>query len=441
MKGIFIGIGLIFFYSSVSSQLLKKVLRDEEKILGLSTFWSEAKYTFAHFDNVSQLNWDSAYQAFIPKVIAAKTAYEYGRVLQRFCALLKDGHSDILFGFGFYYDTLCSPPLHIKNIGHRAYITWVPDSLKKKVISGSEIIAVDGKPVVKYLLEDVFPYISESTQESLWTSSISKMLVGIVDTKVTISFKKPNGESGNLTLARNYKINRVRELEGNDPAVHFKWLDNDIVYLKIVTFSNEKLLSQFTEQLPSLYKAKGIIIDIRDNTGGNDEYAAAVAEYFLNTDSIRGIKTLSRQHLGAYKAWARNYKEYQPYLENNAFVDLGNNDYEINTTKKKILAPLVILTGTRTRSASEDFIVMFDNAKRATLIGETTGGTTGQPYFFKLTGTISACLCSIKNTFPDGRKFVGLGIKPAIEVKETIQDFLSGRDVVLEKALEYLQKN
>ena len=41
-------------------------LSTPEKIYGLSVFWKEASYNFAFFDQVSDLNWDSVYAAYIP---------------------------------------------------------------------------------------------------------------------------------------------------------------------------------------------------------------------------------------------------------------------------------------------------------------------------------------------------------------------------------------
>jgi hypothetical protein len=38
-----------------------------EKVYGLSLFWKEVSYNFAYFDQVPDLDWDSAYQEFIPQ--------------------------------------------------------------------------------------------------------------------------------------------------------------------------------------------------------------------------------------------------------------------------------------------------------------------------------------------------------------------------------------
>ena len=72
-----------------------KALSDADKIYGLSRIWQEANYNFAFFDLVPSLDWDQTYRNYIPSVIATKSTEEYYLVLQKFCALLKDGHTRI----------------------------------------------------------------------------------------------------------------------------------------------------------------------------------------------------------------------------------------------------------------------------------------------------------------------------------------------------------
>ncbi|HEY3520547.1 MAG TPA: hypothetical protein VGK80_05835, partial [Rhodanobacteraceae bacterium] len=53
---------------------------------------------------------------------------------------------------------------------------------------------------------------------------------------------------------------------------------------------------------------------------------------------------------------------------------------------------------------------------------------------FKLPGGGSARICVKRDTYPDGREFVGLGIAPQIEVAPTVTDIRDGRDPVIEAA-------
>jgi C-terminal processing protease CtpA/Prc len=111
----------------------------------------------------------------------------------------------------------------------------------------------------------------------------------------------------------------------------------------------------------------------------------------------------------------------------------------IKITDKRIVVPTALLIGHNTASAAEDFLIYADNQKHMIKIGEKTFGSTGQPYMFDLVGGATARVCTKKDTYPDGREFIGYGIKPDIEVKQTVDDYLQKRDPVLLKAQEYLK--
>ncbi len=76
--------------------------------------------------------------------------------------------------------------------------------------------------------------------------------------------------------------------------------------------------------------------------------------------------------------------------------------------------------------------------KRGLIVGEATGGSTGQPLVFKLPGGGSARICVKRDTYPDGHAFVGKGIPPGIEVKITVADIRAGKDPVFERAVREL---
>jgi len=77
----------------------------------------------------------------------------------------------------------------------------------------------------------------------------------------------------------------------------------------------------------------------------------------------------------------------------------------------------------------------FDNMNRGLLIGSPTAGSTGQPLTFRLPGGGMARICVKRDTYPDGREFVGTGIAPQKLVVMTVDALRSGRDPVLERAV------
>jgi carboxyl-terminal processing protease len=78
----------------------------------------------------------------------------------------------------------------------------------------------------------------------------------------------------------------------------------------------------------------------------------------------------------------------------------------------------------------------FKDNGRATLIGEATEGSSGQPYFLNLDNGMSLMVGAARHSFPDGSPFEGVGIKPTIPVELRLTDLRNGIDAVLQKARE-----
>lgn len=108
--------------------------------------------------------------------------------------------------------------------------------------------------------------------------------------------------------------------------------------------------------------------------------------------------------------------------------------------KEKYLRPVIVLIGVQTFSAGEDFLVSFDNSGRGIKIGQASGGSTGQPLFFDLPKGGRLRVCTKRDYYPNGKEFVGVGIMPDIEIRETIESIQGKKDIAFEKAIGLLNK-
>jgi C-terminal processing protease CtpA/Prc len=192
--------------------------------------------------------------------------------------------------------------------------------------------------------------------------------------------------------------------------------------------------NSFKQLFDSIYtkilQSDALIIDLRNNGGGNSNNA----DYILTHLSSKPIKTSSwgsRMYIPAHASW--NYPQEWYF---------NSSEYLTPVENKKIYdKPVTVLVNVGTFSSSEDFCVKFRGMKRGKLIGTTTGGSTGNGVKITLIeGIAEANICSKKDISPDGNIFVGVGVKPDIEVKETKQSFIDKKDIILEKAISQLQK-
>ena len=379
-------------------------LSNAKKIYGLSQFWSEAKYNFAFFDQ-TEVNWDSAYQTFIPRVLATKNTYEYYREMNRFCALLKDGHTDIsrpksIYKMALFYE------IRFQRIDEEIYVRNLSEELVDKIPIGSKLAKVNGSPAMEYLNQEVLPYISASTEHEKWNEALGwRFYDSLKDSiqQIQLSFITPEGKQ--VDYSTGWKTSRPKFAKQSRPWKRFEvdYLEENIAHIMINTMSQDSVVNDFVAELPKLYQSKGIIIDLRRNGGGNTGIGAEILKYFTSEDLV-GSRWKTREYRAAYKAWGMGRtmpEDTTGWSEEDLqwikeAIDIANGkhwyngetmNFENDVQDKKIDVPLVVIFGNGTASAAEDFLILLDGLKgRATTIGQKSFGSTGQPIAFKLPG-------------------------------------------------------
>ena len=228
------------------------------------------------------------------------------------------------------------------------------------------------------------------------------------------------------------------------PLLRFERLNDDIAFVELNSFNDTAIVSQFEAVLPDLYQAKGIVIDIRHNSGGNTSNGTDILEHFAS-DTLWGSTWRTPEHIAAYKAWGRhhylqgNESETVPYYTGDAWHH-GDSWFVVPDSGQKIQVPVVVLFGRSTGSAAEDFLIFADQLEQFVYVGEPSNGSTGQPLFIdNLPGGGTARICTKRDTYPDGRDFVGFGVQPDVCVNATVQSLIDGSDPVLDRGLEELK--
>jgi len=434
-------------------------LSNEEKLFGISKIWKEVEYNYAYFEKIGQEKWDSLYVSLTKTVLATTNDYEYYRALEKFIAFLKDGHSKIEW-FPRYIDRYTTVYkgywIEFNYIENKVIVTRVNAKKKDELPIGSELVEINGMTTENYLTQFVLPHISASTESARRNIAAYYIFDGLKDTKYNVKILTPNKELKSLELVHGRIDDGAFPPELYPPKVtkkdvEFRWLENGIGYLTINSFSDSSVFKAFKEELPELYKVKKLIIDLRENGGGNTEVGLEIFKYLTIDSLIFGEKMRARKHISLNKANGVRIKSVNnssSQWEKEAYLDYNNKlytefDYEPITNHlnaKRIIIPTLILVGYKTASAAEDFLVFTKGQKHIKTIGEKTYGSTGTPYFISLPNGGMASICTLQSYFPDGSEFVGIGIVPDIEVNRTIQGTINFEDEVLNKALLYLKE-
>lgn len=404
-------------------------ISDEEKVAGLSKLWAEAKFNFAYFHAVPQLNWDATYLAYLPRVRQTRSTAEYYRVLMEFYAKLQDGHTSVFPPTELANAMYARPAIRTRLLEDKVLLIGIWDEQLRRngIMIGQELLEIDRIPVKQYAAERIRPYQSASTPQDLDVRTYEYALLwGAAPDSVRLTLIDKNGKILKKILPRLTREERNKLIPPR-PPFEFKLLPGNVAYVALNTFENNQAAEQFEANFAAITNSAALIIDVRENGGGNSNVGHRVLQW-LTDKPFKTSRWQTRNYRPTFRAWGR--------LEGT----FGNEADEMPPQGTLLYSkPVIVLTSPRTFSAAEDFCVAFDAMSRGMIVGEPTGGSTGQPLFFKLPGGGNARVCTKRDTYPDGRMFVGFGIQPNKLVLPNITDLRAGRDTVLEAALAQLK--
>jgi hypothetical protein len=203
--------------------------------------------------------------------------------------------------------------------------------------------------------------------------------------------------------------------KGNN-VISYAKLTPDVGFIYVATFSGAT--SQYNiidDILTEFANVKGIIIDVRNNQGGNTLNSQTIASRFADN-----------QHLYEYVRFRLN-------TTSKAMDDFIG--YTIAPAgQQQFKGRVAVLTNRYSFSATEDFVLMMKTFPTVTLIGDNTGGGSGsRPILKELPNgwayRVSSTLVSGVDRLP-----ITNGISPNMLVLMTKADSLKGTDSVIEAA-------
>ena len=173
------------------------------------------------------------------------------------------------------------------------------------------------------------------------------------------------------------------------------------------------------EAIKTADPAKGIVIDVRPNGGGDELLARQVAGCFVD-----GRKVYSKNDI----------------RQNGKFVGPFDRAFDPAKDRPAYRGKVAVLMGPACMSSNESFLMMMKQVPGCTLVGDRSYGSSGNPKPHDLGNGVTVYLPSWRDMQPDGTLLEGQGIAPDVEVKATAKD-LADADPVLEAALKVLRKS
>ncbi len=238
---------------------------------------------------------------------------------------------------------------------------------------------------------------------------------GMIGEKAAELIKGPEGTAVVLKITRP-KASHPIEFEIIRQQIHInsistKMLDNKILFIRIKIFG-ETTGEEFENALREIEKekARGLIIDLRNNGGGYVDAAVSICSHFIP----KGKKIV-------------------------IIKDKNSEESEESLGYSEIKIPVVVLINRYSASASEITAGALQDYGKATAVGDTSFGK-GSIQSIEPLGEAGALKYTVANYFtPEGRVINHIGLEPDIKIK--MDEYLVGKsnDIQLTRAIEILK--
>lgn len=240
----------------------------------------------------------------------------------------------------------------------------------------------------------------------------------------------------------------INPVPGSDSPLELKFLEGDIAYLNSPTFAYD--LQKFKGILNDVFTriraagAKHLIIDLRSNTGGH----SALGDELIGMFNAKPYK-------GYTSSWKRSH-QYVEYMKKEGasvpahYLDLKPG--EVYVSKAAPVRPaanplrfggrVYVLSGEETFSSGQMFLGVVKDNNLAEIIGEETSTPAcfaGELYMFNLPNSRLRVSSSVRYWMPPGGCKGVRGVVPDMVVTRRLEDYLTGRDRILEKALQLIK--
>ncbi|MCX7772203.1 MAG: S41 family peptidase [Clostridia bacterium] len=351
----------------------------------------------------------------------------------------------MLFNYAFFRgDLAMCPDLSRYYIDSATNLPSLPEQLSKFMAYGDYELTPDilrfSAVYLKQYLQRYYPYLEGHEATMLDPSQVD------VESKNLPNLNYIMYASKQLDLLNNYQtylnkisfylnlptdsgykekenLNRYRDglkakLDENPSFTQseYKLLDSKVGYLRIHSFAsdNESFLTQLPAAFDYFKDTKALIIDLRFNSGGALQNLGTLLAAFMKEGSSLEINCLQKTAdalVPLKKVWTKT----------------GAYSYD---------KPVILLINPYTYQAANIFAGLFQDNRMGTIIGEKTMGG-GSPTALSVLPDGSSFYIAQPYSLchPGSGTSYEAGIEPEINVRE---DFSSGQDTVLSKALEVL---
>ena len=426
------------------------------------------RWSYRHANDADFVN---AIASLRKRIASGIPGDEFGIELQKIIALGIDGHSGVS---GYRLPSGGCLPFLIEPTGNRfvafdakrtnfladgfPFITKIDGKNLDDWIAAASILVSKGSP--QYIRQRSLRLLSDI---DYWRGVMNVRRRDTIDVELT-------DNQGKARKMITLPVVKSPPTYGVWPSGGSRLLDNNIGYLRLTTMRVATSVAEIKQWMPRFRDTDGLIVDVRDNNGGDRDALLLLYSYLAVEDDPPRIFNVAAYRLNnAHKpnhlaenhhmyvagavewtltqrsAVAKFAKTFKPLwkLPAGQFSDwhymaltrLKDSDvYHYNR-------PVIVLLNGKSFSATDIFLAGMKGMKNVLLLGTPSSGGSAFTQEIALGSTpLKLRIGSIVSFQADGKLFDGNGVLPDVLVESMPEYYIGGRDKVLQEAVKRIKK-
>jgi len=386
--------------------------------------------------------------------------------IEKMLALYGDGHA----GFMFNSMTRVRLPFSVR----KTVEGWAAVANRAPVCPGFPLLrAIDDIPLETWLAQ-AKQFVPVGAAHSMERHALAKLKQL---NSLRVDRGLPVSKTARLTCSsidgkktHTMQISLGSDVEDRDSKWSVETLSNGIAHWKI-----PRMAATTTEEVNSVMQSvrhsKGLIIDLRGNTGGRRDLLQALMPWFLDVDELH-ISNFARVrlktgdelqvrdgYLASRYLWPVDHARFNIVEREKIAHHLGalpttrdphDSGWHVmahrrsdNVTAGRYSAPVVVLIDEGGISAVDIFANALKGRPQFTLMGRATRGASGrsdQHWFLHEAGLSLLKLSTMQSFRANGQSLEGEGVTPDVFLPLSTSDVFGNSDSELTAAIAYLQK-
>lgn len=435
----------------------------------LKFIYEEIKNNYVNLDykeKTFNFNWDDLYTTYSNKIKTINNEKDFYAICSEYISNLRDGHVSFSpngdIGQVYGYRAGLKSAFDVRMIQGKPIVVRAH---KKINIIGDEIVSINGVDFLN-IVDTMTKYHYHggndiSARTGILTSNYFYNYFSYFNDKypdkLNIVLKDRYGAEKTISINTNNSFDSASLEVDNDINFGFykenqlpssKIIDN-VGYILIPTFNIENkgsIDNEFNKTIIDFKNnnVKGVVIDLRYNTGGNDSFR-----------DILGYLTTKKIYINNYRFRdSERFKDiyylrtlYEDIRSKSNTENMENGytkwwSWEINPNKEQYLTtvPVVVLSNEGIFSSTDSFVNTCLNFKLATVIGNMVPlSGNGLPTPIVLPSKKYILSYGFLESRDIDYKYTENIVKePDIKVTQTLDDYYKGIDSQLEKAIEFI---